>query len=126
MGMSELVSRIDYGKFFEEIMDIDPNVRFAASYDGQFNAKYRDGIQGYFNDEEVRSFLSKAQKRWDSRKQMSLKIGDPKFAMAQYGKVNRITIPLENDGVILVTTETGVDINKVVTGIMEIRNKFFD
>ena len=126
MGMSELVSRIDYGKFFEEIMDLDPNVRFAASYDGQFNAKYRDGIQGYFNDEEVRSFLSKAQKRWDSRKQMSLKIGDPKFAMAQYGKVNRITIPLENDGVILVTTETGVDINKVVTGIIEIRNKFFD
>lgn len=126
MGMSELVSRIDYGKFFEEIMDLDPNVRFAASYDGQFNAKYRDGIQGYFNDEEVRSFLSKAQKRWDSRKQMSLKIGDPKFAMAQYGKVNRITIPLKNDGVILVTTEIGVDINKVVTGIIEIRNKFFD
>lgn len=126
MGMSELVSRIDYGKFFEEIMDIDPNIRFAASYDGQFNAKYRDGIQGYFNDEEVRSFLSKAQKRWDSRKQMSLKIGDPKFAMAQYGKVNRITIPLENDGVILVTTEIGVDINKVVTGIIETRNKFFN
>jgi hypothetical protein len=126
MGMSELVSRIDYGKFFEEIMNIDPNIRFAASYDGQFNAKYRDGIQGYFNDEEVRSFLSKAQKRWDSRKQMSLKIGDPKFAMAQYGKINRITIPLENDGVILVTTEIGVDINKLVTGIIQIRNKFFD
>ena len=126
MGMSELVSRIDYGKFFEEIMDLDPNIRFAASYDGQFNAKYRDGIQGYFNDEEVRSFLSKAQKRWDSRKQMSLKIGDPKFAMAQYGKVNRITIPLENDGVILVTTELDVDINKLVTGIIETRNKFFD
>jgi hypothetical protein len=125
MGMSELVSRIDYGKFFEEIMDIDPNIRFAASYDGQFNAKYRDGIQGYFNDEEVRSFLSKAQRRWDSRKQMSLKIGDPKFAMAQYGKINRITVPLENDGVILVTTELDVDINKLVTGIIETRNKFF-
>lgn len=124
--MSELVSRIDYGKFFEEIMDLDPNIRFAASYDGQFNAKYRDGIQGYFNDEEVRSFLSKAQKRWDSRKQMSLKIGDPKFAMAQYGKINRITIPLEHDGVILVTTEIGIDINKLVTGIIQIRNKFFD
>ncbi len=126
MGMSELVSRIDYGKFFDGVMNIDPAIRFAASYDGQFNAKYRDGIEGYFSDEEVRSFLSKAQKRWDSRKQMGLKIGDPKFAMAQYGKVNRITIPLENDGVILVTTEIGVDINKLVTGIIETRNKFFD
>jgi hypothetical protein len=26
MGMSELVSRIDYGKFFEEIMGLDPNI----------------------------------------------------------------------------------------------------
>jgi hypothetical protein len=126
MGMSELVSRIDYGRFFEEIMKLDQNIRFVASYDGQFNAKFRDGIHGYFNDEEIKSFLSKAQKRWDSRKQMSLKIGDPKFAMAQYDKVNRITIPLDNDGVILVTTEIDIDISKLVTGIIEVRNRFFN
>ena len=124
--MSELVSRIDYGKFFDEIMKLDQNIRFVASYDGQFNAKFRNGIQGYFNDEEIKSFLSRAQKRWDSRKKMSLKIGDPKFAMAQYEKVNRMTIPLDNDGVILVTTEIDIDINKLVAGIIEVRNRFFN
>lgn len=126
MGMSELVSRIDYGKFFEEIMKLNQNIRFVATYDGQFNAKFRDGIHEYFNDEEIKSFLSKAQKRWDSRKQMSVKIGDPKFAMAQYSKIIRITIPLDNDGVILVTSEIDVDISKLVNGIIEVRNEFFN
>jgi len=45
--------------------------------------------------------------------------------MAQYGKVIRITIPLGNGGVILVTTELDVDVNKIVEEIIEIRTKFF-
>ena len=126
MGMLELVNHIDYGNFFDKVMELDPNIRFVATYDGQFNAKFREGVEGYFKDEEIKSSLSKAQKRWDSRKQMGLKIGDPKYAMAQYGKVNRITIPLDNDGIILVTTEIDVDINKLVTEIIDTRNEFFN
>ena len=62
----------------------------------------------------------------DLSKKMSFKIGEPKFAIAQYGKVNRITIPLDNDGVVLVTSELDADINKLVDGIIEIRTSFFD
>ncbi len=125
MVLSELVSPIEYGRFFDEVMKLDPNVRFAAIYDGQFHAKFRKGIYGYFQEEEIKSSLSKAQKRWDSRKKMSLHIGEPKFAMAQYDKVNRITIPLDDYGVILVTTELYVDINKLVDAVIEIRTRFF-
>jgi len=45
--------------------------------------------------------------------------------MAQYGKVNRIIIPLGQEGVILVTTELDVDVNKLVDSIIEIRTRFF-
>ena len=69
--------------------------------------------------------MSKAQRRWDSRKKMSFKIGEPKFAMAQYGKVNRITIPLDNDGLILITTEIDVDIIQLVDNVIEVRDSFF-
>jgi len=124
-GMSELVSHIDYGKFFDEILQLDKNVRFAAIYDGQFHAKLRNGIQGYLEEEEIKSSLSRAQRRWDSRKKMSFKIGEPRFAMAQYGKVNRITVPLENDGLILITTELDVDIIQLVDKVIEIRASFF-
>jgi len=124
--VSELVGKIDYGKFFDEVLALDDHIRLAAIFDSKFHAKFRNGIEGYFKEKEIKSSLSEAQNRWTFRKKMSFKIGEPKFAMAQYGKVNRITIPLDNDGVILVTSELDVDINKLVEGIIEIRTRFFD
>ena len=122
--MSELVNYSEYGEFFNQVLGLDQNIRFVAIHDGQFKAKYRTETVGYFEDEEIKSSLAEAQNRWDSRKKLSFKIGEPKFAMAQYGKINRITIPLGNEGVILVTTELGVDIDKLVDGIIDARSKF--
>ena len=122
--MSELVNYSEYGEFFNQVLGLDQNIRFVAIHDGQFKAKYRTETVGYFEDGEIKASLSEAQNRWDSRKKLSFKIGEPKFAMAQYGKINRITIPLGNEGVILVTTELGVDINKLVNGIIDARSKF--
>jgi hypothetical protein len=123
--MSELISHIEYGEFFDEVLRLNQNIRFVAIYDGQFKAKYRIDTIGFFEEEEIKSSLSEAQSRWDSRKKLSFKIGEPKFAMARYGKINRITIPLGNEGVILVTTELGADIDKLVDGVIEARSRFF-
>ncbi len=120
--MSELISHDDCEKFFDKVMKLDGNIRFAAIYDGQYHAKLRDGIERYFTDEEIKSSLSEAQNRWTFRKKMSFKIGAPIFAMTQYAKVNRITFPLDNEAIILVTTELDVDINKLVDRIIEIRH----
>ncbi len=123
--MSELINYNEYGEFFDEVLKLDQNIRLTAIHDGRFKAKYQNGIDGYFDREEIKSSLIEAQNRWDLRKKMSFKIGAPKFAMAQYGKIIRITIPLGNEGVILVTTELGMDVNKLVEEIIEIRTKFF-
>jgi len=123
--MSELAGQKDYTKFFDQVMKLDPNIRLVAIYDGQFKAKVKEGIQRYFEDEEIKSSLSEAQNRWDTRKKRSFKKEDPKFAMAQYGKVNRVTIPLD-DGVILMTTELDVDINELTDKVIETRIRFFD
>ncbi len=119
--VSELISHNDCENFFDKVLKLDENIRYVAIYDGQYHAKLRDGIQRYFTDEEIKSSLSEAQNRWAFRKKISLKIGAPIFAMAQYAKVNRITFPLGNEAVILVTTELDVDIDKLVDEIIEIR-----
>jgi len=124
--MSELESPVEYGKFFDEVIKLDESVRYTAIYDGQLNAKFRNGVQGYFKEEEIKSSLSEVQNRWASRKKMSFKIGEPKFAMAQYGKVNRITMALGDEGIILVTTELGADINKLVDEIIEVRARILN
>ena len=123
--MSELISYNECGEFLDEVLKVDQNIRLTAIHDGQFRAKYQKGIDGYFDRDEIKLSLIEAQKRWDLRKKVSFKIGEPKFAMAQYDKVIRITIPLGNEGVILVTTELDVDVNKLVEEIIEIRTKFF-
>ena len=124
--MSKLVNKIDYETFLDEAMKLDPNIRLVAIYDGQFKAKFREGVKRYFEDEEIKSSLNEAQNRWASRKKLSFKIGKPKFAMAQYGKVNRITISQGDDGIILMTTELDVDINELVDKVIETRIRFLD
>jgi len=124
--MSKLVSNLDYGQFFDRVMKLDPNIRLVAAYDGQFRAKLREGIQRNLSDEEIKSSMIDAQNRWILRKNMSFKIGEPKFAMAQYGRVNRITIPLDDDRVILLTTDLGVDINELADKVIETHIRFLD
>jgi len=120
--MSELISHNDCVNFFDEVLKLDENIRFVAIYDGQYHAKFREGISGYFREEEIKASLSETHNRWAFRKKLSFKIGEPKFAMAEYDKVNRVTFALANDGVISLTTELGVDIKKLVDKVIEIRN----
>ena len=120
--MSELVNKNDYAKFLDQVLNLDQKIRYVAIYDGKIHAKFQDGVQGYFKQEEIESSLSEAQKRWDYRKKLSFKIGEPRYAMAGYGKVNRITFPLGDDAVILVTTELDVYVNKLVDEVIEIRH----
>ena len=119
--MSELISHNDCENFFDEVLKLDENIRFVALYDGQYHAKFRDGISGYFKEEEIKASLSETHNRWAFRKKLSFKIGEPKFAMAEYAEVNRVTFPLANDGIISLTTEIGVDISKLVDKVIEIR-----
>ena len=57
---------------------------------------------------------------------MGYRIGNPKYAMAKYGKINRITIPFGDDGLILVTTELDVEIEKLVDAIIKINIRLSD
>ncbi len=120
--MSELISHSDCETFFNDVLKLDEKIRYVAIYDGQYHAKFRDGILGYFKEQEIKSSLSEAQKRWAFRKKLSLQIGEPKFAMAQYAKVNRVTFSLGNEAIILVTTELGIDISNLVDRVLELRN----
>ena len=124
--MLELVNSSKYGEFFDRILDVDKKVRFAAIHDGQFKGKYQKGVSEYSTDDEIKLTLSEAHQRWDSRQKESFRIGEPKFAMAQYEKINRITIPLRKEGIILITTEIDADIKKIIDEIIEIRIRLLD
>ena len=124
VGMSELSYDIS-GKFFDEILNIDKKIRFVAIYDGHFKAKYQKGIERLLREDEIKDSLSEAHHRWESRKKLVFKIGYPRYAMAQYNTVNRITIPVDDDRLIMVSTELSANIPELVERIQKTRDKFF-
>ena len=56
--------------------------------------------------------------RWGLRNALAPKIGKGKYAMAEYEKLKRITIPLENYQLLLVTTEVEADHQKIIDNIL--------
>ena len=122
--MSKLVNNVDYGKFLDGVLGFDDKIRFVAIYDGQLKAKFQKRIHDDFKEAEIKSSLSEALKIRNQSKKMNFYNFQPKFAMTHYGKINQITIPLENNEVVLVTTEMDVEIHKIVGKIIEYRNLF--
>ena len=58
--------------------------------------------------------------RWGLRNSLAPKIGKGRYAMAEYEKIKRITVPLENYHLLLVTTELETDHGKIIDNILKL------
>jgi hypothetical protein len=112
---------MDYGKLSKDILNLDPKVRFAGICDDTGEIKYggqREGIKNLLSTDETKKSNLQALARWGLRNSLAPKIGKGRYAMAEYEKIKRITIPLENDHLLLITTEVEADHGKVIDGVL--------
>lgn len=58
--------------------------------------------------------------RWGLRNALAPKIGKGKYSMAEYEKLKRITFPLEESDLLLVTTEVDADHKKIINNILDL------
>ena len=89
-------------------MDLDENVRFAGISDMDGNLEVsgvREGIDTYLTPEETHETLVHATNAWKSRMKHYDKIGKGLYTMAVYEKLRRITIPLPDNSLLLVTID---------------------
>jgi hypothetical protein len=94
---------LDYGNLCKEILTIDPKIRYAGVCDDTGETKYggqREGVKNLLSPEETKKSNLQALARWGLRNSLSSKVGKGKYAMAEYEKVKRITIPLEYNGMV--------------------------
>ena len=80
----------------------------------------REGITNYLSPDETRRSNLQALARWALRDSLASKIGEGRYAMAEYEKIERITVPLERNHLLLVTTEGNADHNKITGSILKI------
>jgi len=111
-------------QFVDEIFKISPLIRFSAIFfKGDFYAKKRDGVETHLDSLETTESLSDAVLRMEQREKYSQKIGNVHYALAKYDKVNRVTIPLGKDGLIMFSTELEAGCDSIAEKVIEFKKK---
>jgi hypothetical protein len=113
-----------YGNLCKEILGLDPKIRYAGICDETGETKFggqREGIENLLSSEETKRSNLQALARWALRNTLSPKVGKGRYAMAEYEKVKRITIPLEdNNHLLLVTTEVNADHSRIIQQVLKL------
>ena len=112
---------MDYDLLCSKIIKIDPKVRLSSVYNDK-SEKIAEGIQGnismHMPERITQETVKQALLRWKSRITMKEWIGSAKFAMAEYVKVKRFTFYLNQNDLLLISTEIDMNndvlINKVL------------
>lgn len=116
---------MDYGRLCKDIMNLDSKIRFAGICDETGEIRYggqREGIKNLLSPEETKRSNLQALARWGLRNSLAPKIGKGKYAMAEYEKIKRITVPLENYHLLLITTELEADHDKIIDNTLKLIN----
>ena len=75
-------------------------------------------MQNLLSSDETKRSNIQALARWALRNSLSPKIGKGKYSITEYEKIKRITIPLENSHLLLITTEIDADDRKIIDRIL--------
>lgn len=115
---------MDYKALYQDIMKIDQKIRFATILD--MNGKIlqtgqREGIRNLLSREESKRSLEQAVNVWKMRNELAPKIGKGQYVLAVYEKIKRITMPLDDNHLIYVTTDVGADHAKIIDGLQRLK-----
>jgi hypothetical protein len=120
---SYYVTAMDYERLCRDILNLDPKIRFAGICDETGETKYggqREGVRNLLSPEETKKSNLQALARWGLRNTLAPKIGKGRYSMAEYEKIKRITAPLENYNLLLVTTEIEADHGRIIDNILQL------
>ena len=112
-----------YETLCKEILNLDPKIRFAGICDDTGEIKYggqQEGVKNLLSPEETKKSNLQALDRWGLRNALAPKVGKVRYVMAEYEKIKRITIPLEDGNLLLVTTEVEVDHGKIINDVRKL------
>jgi len=114
---------LDLDKLFADVMKINSTIRYAVIQNNtgeKICGGFRDNINPILNDDELKMMHYYASQRWETRKNIEHKLGNTKYAMAEYDKLKRITFPINEKYMLLITTETDTDHVNVIDKVLEL------
>jgi hypothetical protein len=104
-------------------MNMDKSVRYAVvlSNTGEkICGGYRKEIAPLLNDEELKMVHFYAGQRWGTRKNLTHKVGKTRYAMAEYENLKRMTFPIDEKHLLMVSVETSTDHQRVINKVLDL------
>ena len=96
---------MDYQKLCNDILNLDPKVRFVGVCD---------------NTGEIKKSNLISLERWRLHNTLADRIGKARYAMEEYEKVKQITMPLEDEHLLLISTEVNADHGKIIESTIKL------
>ena len=108
-------------------MDNDSNIRFATicNMAGKLQiSRQKKDIDLFLTKEDTQRSLEYASKTWiHARRPYFKKVGKGIYTITAYEKLKRVTMPLPDGFLLLVTMDSTIDQNPIIDGILKIVNK---
>ena len=115
---------MDFDELCSNVMKID-DVRFAGILDKngkQVSGGYKDGLIKHLQSDESKMSFHYASRGWENRKNLAHRIGKEKFAIIEFEKVKQISIPVDNQNILLLSVEPHSDHDQVVKSVFSLLN----
>lgn len=109
---------MDVATAAERLLKIGTGVRVVSICDMNGKLVYharRKTTKNRLSPGESKDSLKMAASQWKKRKQLARKLGKCKYAIAEYDKVKRITLPAGKSHLLYVTTSPSFDHKKVIS-----------
>jgi len=116
-------SLLDFDKLYADVMKINSTIRYAVIQNNtgeKICGGFRDNINPILNDDELKMMHYYASQRWETRKNIEHKLGNTKYAMAEYDKLKRITFPINEKYMLLLTTEINTEHVSIIDKVLEL------
>lgn len=114
---------MDHQKLVNTIMDLDKNIRFATicNMAGTMEVtEQRKDIEKFLTLKETQESLKNATKAWiHARTPHFKKIGKGLYTLTAYEKLRRVTIPLLDGFLLLVTIDNKGELQKIIDKILK-------
>ena len=108
---------------YTDIVNIDPNIRLVTicDTDGKIiYSRHRQGVRNLLTPEESKKSLEMAMSGWKVRSELSHKIGEGRYVLAEYEKIKRITMPFGENYLLYITTEVKADHFNIIDKIRKL------
>ena len=108
---------IDYNEISKQVLDLDPQVRFAgvANSKGEMIAGgHKENVEKMLVGDEVNMSIHYALQKRDLYTNLAYKIGSEKSSITEYELVTMISIPINSSEIFMVSTEPRADYLKII------------